>query len=151
MMKPDESAKPTLNGLRKIKRIDTFEVVTFFRSSGPRLLALKSPQGAPTYLTTEMCTVGPRLEIGLLMIWDLGDPSPEGTAESFQGGNVMSMEFLASPGFSLISGVRFRLENEHLVFTPGAMPLSICVKYGEIQRGQPEYPFDEYTVVCLPT
>lgn len=124
-------------------RIDFVEVITF-PPLQPRFVVLKGPGGRVTHLTTEMRDIAERLELGLLTFWSGGDPSKGGQKETLPGGRVLSFDYLAAPGFDLISGVRIRLDIGDLIITAGDMPYSIFVSLGDAQRGRPEYPIDQY-------
>lgn len=123
-------------------RIDFVEVVSFTPHQ-PNFVVLKGSEGRVTHLSIEMRDIGERLELGILKSGSDGDPS-KGEKETFGGGRVYSFEYLAAPGFDLLSGVRIRLDVGELIVTAGDMPYSIFVSLGVLTRGRPEYPIDQY-------
>lgn len=124
-------------------RIDWVEVISFPYLQ-PRFVVLRGPEGRVTNLAIEMRDIEERLELGILMKWSDGDPSKGGSTETLPGGRVLSVEYLAAPGFDLVSGVRIKLDVGDLFVTAGAMPYSIFLNLGDTRRGQPEYPIDQY-------
>jgi hypothetical protein len=129
--------------LAQNERIDLVEVISF-PPLPPRFLALAGAKGRVAYLTTEMRDIKERLEIGVLKFLDQGDPPKSGVKETLSGGRVRSFEYLAAPGFDVISGVRIRLDSGDLIVTAGDAPYSIFIAFGEVRRGRPEYPIDQY-------
>jgi hypothetical protein len=127
--------------------IDVVEVVTFTPHQ-PNFVILKGPEGRVTHLTIEMRDIKERLELGILKSGSDGDPS-KGQKEALPGGRVLSFDYLAAPGFDLISGVRIRLDVGDLIVTAGDMPYSIFVSFGDVQRGRPEYPINEYRSISV--
>lgn len=123
-------------------RIDDVVVVSFPHLEA-NFVVLKGPEGRITDLTIEMREIEERLELGVLKSGSDGDPS-KGWVETFHGGRVLSMEYLAAPDYDFISGLRISLDVGDLVITAGGMPCSIFMSLGEIKRGEPEYPIDEY-------
>lgn len=123
-------------------RIDFVEVVSFPHLR-PNFVVLKGPEGRVTHLAIEMRDIAERLELGILKSGGGGDPS-KGEKETLPGGRVLSFDYLAAPGFDLISGVRIRLDIGNLIVTAGDMPYSIFISLGDAQRGHPEYPVAQY-------
>ena len=123
-------------------RIDWVEAISFPHLR-PNFVILKGSEGRVTHLSIEMREIEERLELGILKSGNDGDPS-KGQTETFPGGRVLSVEYLAAPGFDLVSGVRIKLDVGDLFVTAGAMPYSIFLNLGDTRRGQPEYPVDQY-------
>lgn len=123
-------------------RIDFVEVISFPHLQ-PSFVVLKGPEERVTHLAIEMRDIEERLELGILKSGSDGDPS-KGEKETFSGGRVISIDYLAAPGFDFISGVRIELDTGALVVTAGDMPYSVFVRLGDIQRGRSEYPIDQY-------
>lgn len=132
-------------------RIDVIEIISFSvfppRLLPPRFVGMIGFDGRAVYLTTEMCEIHERLELGVLKFWEKGDPSNSGTKVLLSGGRVLSWNYLAAPDFDFISGVRIRFESGDLIITAGAMPLSVFVSFGDFRIEDPEYPIDEYRII----
>lgn len=124
-------------------RIDFVQVITFPHFQ-PRFVGLIGPNERISYVTTEMLDIAERMELGILISWSRGDPAAGSKREVFPGGRLLSFDYLAAPGFDLISGVRIRLDIGEMIITAGDMPYSIFMSLGEAQRGRPEYPVDQY-------
>jgi hypothetical protein len=121
------------------------EIVSFPRLQ-PNIVVLGGPEGRVTHVTVEMWDIEERLELGVLKFGDGGDPS-KGEKETFPGGRVLAVDYLAAPGFDLISGVRIKFTAGELIVIAGDMPYSIFVKVGTIERGRPEYPLEQYRAI----
>lgn len=123
-------------------RIDCVAAISFPYLE-PNFVVLMGPEGRATHLTIEMREMEERLELGILKSGSGGDPS-KGRTESFPGGRVLAVEYLAAPDFDFVSGVRIKLDVGDLVVTAGGMPCSIFMRLNDVQRGEPEYPIDQY-------
>jgi hypothetical protein len=130
-------------------QIDFVDVVSY-RPLPPRYVGLVTVSGRAIYLTTDMCDLGERVEVGILKLVDPWKASGEEAEvkERFPGGRVVASEYLQAPNVDRISGVRIKLDTGDLIVTAGDAPYSIFFSFGDVQRGRPEFPIDEYKPIA---
>ena len=127
--------------------LSTAELIVLMRS--PRHVRLSCSSGEFCLLSTDMVTVAPQEEVGVIVSLPAdGNCFVEGAEHVEQlilgDVRVKSYRYLVNIEFGVTSGVRIKFDDGSLTVLAGIMPYSIFVALSDKSWGAPEYPLSNY-------